>query len=147
MFPVSAEHRMGEIPEWISAFTDVIARTISPLEAHPPLGCHCHFAEGVWEISLFAGDTEIVGGERDGERVPSRFVVDIMPLMSQFSAVYDCTWQPERFDRDDELGSHLSIIGLHAEQLVCLRILSRVPDRFPPGRRTNAWDGACHDVW
>jgi hypothetical protein len=138
---------MPEAPNWLTALADVVAGYITPVEPLAPLGCHYHQCEGVWEISLFVGDTELVGGDRDGERVAARFLVDVLPLLSLFDEVFDCTWQPDRFSDEDELGCHLSIIGMHLEQLVCVRLLSRSPDRFPPGRRANIYDGALEEMW
>lgn len=138
---------MTETPDWLMALADVAAGHIAPIESLAPLGCHFCFVDGVWEVSLFASDTEIVGGGRDGERMTSPFLVDVMPLLTQFDEVLDCVWQPDRFDGDDELGCHLAIIGSLADHVVCLRVLSRAPERFPPGRRTNVYDGACEDLW
>lgn len=138
---------MPETPSWLNELADIVAGYIAPVEPLAPMGCHYHLNEGVWEISLFVGDTELVGGDRDGERIPARFLVDVLPLLSHFSEVFDCTWQPDRFGEEDELGCHLSIIGLHGEQLVCVRVLSRSPERFPPGRRANIYGGVLEEMW
>jgi hypothetical protein len=101
-------------------------------------------------MTLFVGETELVGGARDGERVTPRFIVDILPLLSQFRQVFECSWQPDRFGDDDELGCHLSIVGMYGEQLVCVQVLSRSPERFTPFRRANArdaYDGALEQMW
>lgn len=138
---------MAEPPLWLTAFADVIAGYITPVEPLAPMGCHYHLNEGVWELSVFVGDTELVGGDRDGERIPARFLVDVLPLLSQFREIFDFTWQPDRFSEEDELGCHLAIIGIHDEQLVCVRVLSRSPERFPPGRRANIYGGVLEEMW
>jgi hypothetical protein len=138
---------MSSAPEWLASLANKAASHLASSEAVAPLGCHYCLMDGVWEITLFASDTEVVGGEKDGERKGSRFVVDVMPVLCLFTEILDCTWQPDRFDEEDEFGSHLAIIGTFSGQLVCLRVLSRSPRHLPPGRRANAFDGTWEELW
>jgi hypothetical protein len=138
---------MSAAPDWLPELANAAANHLASAEAVAPLGCHYCQAEGVWEVTLFASDTEVVGGGDDGKRQGSRFVVDVMPLLCLFTEILDCTWQPERFGEQDELGSHLAIIGTYAKQLVCLRVLSRSPSHLPPGRRRYTFDGTCEELW
>ena len=138
---------MTAAPDWLSGLANAAASHLTSTETVAPLGCHyCHI-DGVWEVTLFAGDTEVVGGGDDGKRQGSRFVVDVMPLLCLFTDILDCTWQPDRFGDHDELGSHLAIIGTYSGQLVCLRVLSRSPGNLPPGRRLSAFDGTWEELW
>lgn len=117
---------MPEVPTWVTRLAETVAAHIIPTEPQAPVGCNCRFEDGVWEVNLFASSAPRgASGAQNG--ASSRFIVDVMPLLRQFGEVLDCTWQPERFGADDELGSHLSIIGTHAGKLVCLRVLSREP--------------------
>jgi hypothetical protein len=138
---------MAQIPDWIARLANAAAGHLAPVEPLAPLGCHCHQEGSVWELSLFPSDTEMVGGSRDGQRLGSRFVVDVTRLLLLFSDVYDCTWQPARFDGEDELGCHLAVIGKYFNQVVALRVLSKAPQRFPPGRRAIVHEGRWEERW
>lgn len=138
---------MTAIPEWISALADAVTGCLLPVQPLAPAGCHvCRDGDG-WEVSLFIGDTEIVGGRRDGVRKGSRFVADVMPILCLFDEVSDCIWQPTRFGSDDELGANLMIRGSCSGHEITLRILARAPRRFPPGRRANIHNRAWEELW
>ena len=138
---------MTHVPDWIIQLAEQVADRFAPVDPVAPLGCHFHRTDDVWEVSVFAADTEIVGGAHDGRRRPSRFVLDVMPLISLFDQVFDITWQPTRFEKKDQLGGHVAIIGTYRGELVCLRILSRAPAQFPPGRRANVHQGVWENLW
>lgn len=138
---------MTEVPAWIIQLAEQVAERFAPVDPVAPLGCHFHRAPEAWEVSVFAADTEIVGGAQDGRRRASRFVLDMLPLISLFEQVFDITWQPSRFEKEDELGGHVAIIGTYDGQLVCLRVLSRAPATFPPGRRANVHQGVWENLW
>ena len=78
---------MPEQPDWLKTLTDEICRGLHAVDTLPPIGCHVCNADDIWEISLFVSPTEIVGGEHDGERVSSMFLVDTLVILELFDVV------------------------------------------------------------
>lgn len=118
-----------------------------PTEVMSPVGCHYHLAEDVWEVTIFASKTEVIGGEQDGLRFPSRFVLDVGALIGLFSDVDEVRWQNLAQAVDDELGAHLAIEGIHRGMRMVLRITAEAPDRFDSGRLANVYEMRFVDVW
>ncbi len=112
-----------------------------------PIGCHYHYEDGLWEIAIFASRTEVVGGERDGLRFPSRFILDVKGLLAMFSSVEAVEWQALPQGSDDEIGANLAILGQCQGGRVCLRIPSEAPHRFEVGRLANVYEMRFVDVW
>ncbi len=138
---------MSTPPEWLNEFTQLVANLVCPIGSMAPLGCHVHLAEAAWEVTFFASRTEVVGGPRDGERRPSRFILDLQGLMGLFSTVHSCHWQSHRCGHADEIGAHISIEGDYAGQPVWLRIPASAPERFESGRHVLIHERLTKDAW
>ena len=134
-------------PTWLREFANAVAGTIQPVDVLAPLGCHFHRDGDVWEVSLFASSTEIVGGQQDGNVRPSRFAVDLAALTGVFEQVQTFHWQVMAANRWDELGAHVSLEGRYQGHAIWLRILSRAPQRFQPGRQARVYDLSWEEVW
>ena len=138
---------MLSLPEWLKQLADAVALRILPVDVLAPVGCHYCLVDGTWEIALFAASTQIVGGEKDGRLRMSRFTLDLNAVTSLFTEVTNLTWQAQSFAADDELGPHVSIEGSCGGHSVWLRILSRPPRRFAPGRRAIVYEPAWEETW
>jgi hypothetical protein len=113
----------------------------------PPIGCHVSQPGETWEVSLFVSPTEIIGGEHDGVRVDSLYLLSVIDLLQVFDVVEDSSWQPHRAHELDELGSHISVTGYYAGRRVCLRVLAEAPSRFAPGRYANILERRFTETW
>jgi len=138
---------MPNPPTWLKELADKAANCLSPVDLLSPVGCHYAFEAGHWEVTLFASDTEIVGGEKDGISRPSPFILDVLSLQRLFEDIRECHWQPQRIGREDELGAHFSILGTFTGENVWLRILSRAPDRFETGRQARVYELLWTEKW
>jgi hypothetical protein len=138
---------MPSPPEWLQELADAAAQQMIPADILAPIGCHFCFADETWEVSLFAATTQIVGGKYDGVLRPSRFVVDVHAVTKLFSEIHDVSWQVLPLAANDELGSHIAIIGTCREHAVNLRILSRAPRQFAAGRRAIVYENAWEEIW
>ncbi len=138
---------MGSPPSWLSLFTDKVTTSIHAHNVLSPLGCHFQEISGVWEITIFASRTEIVGGSQDGRSRHSPFSVDVANVLSAFSDVENIGWQAHRLDRQDDLGPHLSVDGTVENHRVWLRVTSAAPERFEPGRRALVNQQGFEEVW
>src|SRR5262249_23021909 len=143
----ASNQTMPSPPEWLRELADAAALLMSPVDVMAPIGCHFCFVEGTWEVTLFASNTQIVGGKKDGVLRPSRFHVDVLAMMQLLTEVHDITWQPLAVAVDDELGPHIVISGLCGENDVSLQILARAPRRFEPGRRAIIYEHSFEENW
>lgn len=134
-------------PDWLSLFANAVSQNIHSHDVLSPLGCHFHQANDVWEVTIFASRTEIVGGPEDGRSSHSRFNVDVKAVVDLFSRIEAVTWQTHPMGEFDELGSHFSVEGEHAGQQVCLRITAIPPERFDAGRRALVNHQEFEEVW
>lgn len=120
---------------------------MDPADLMSPIGCHYYFGDGQWEVTLFASNTEIVGGVKDGSLRVSRFCVNLKKVVGLFSEVHELTWQSHSLAKDDELGAHLSLEGTYAGEPVWLRILAAPPKRFKVGRQAQVYQAGWEEVW
>ena len=116
---------------------------------YAPIGCHFHFAkEGEeWEVTLFVSDTEVVGGPKDGVKLPSNIQLDIVHVMNLFDEFPAVHWQSAGVSEDDELRQHISFEGKVRGHSVWLRVLKEAPDWSGPGRLLDAASGTVEDLW
>ncbi|MBT5021073.1 hypothetical protein N8590_02885 [bacterium] len=138
---------MPSQPEWIPEFVDHACRTLRLFDEDAPIGCH-YFSEGeTHEVSLFVSSTEVVGGPNDGKRINSRYIVDVVELMTLLDEVESITWQAHIIDEDDDLGPHLSVSGIYHGESVWLRVLGETPDEFLPGRLAIVAEKKFVNIW
>jgi hypothetical protein len=122
---------MSEPAAWLKTLADAVAQSVALIDVTAPFGCHFCFADGVWEVTLFAEAVEVVGGPKDGAIKLSRFGVHITEILALFQDVTSCTWQAQSMGEDDDLGPHLSVEGLYKGRQVWLRVLAEPPVHFP----------------
>lgn len=134
-------------PGWLKELADAAAQLMMPADVIAPIGCHYCFADDVWEITLFASSTEIVGGGQDGEVRRSRFCLDIQALTRVFVVVHEISWQAHELGGDDELGPHIAVEGAFGEYDVRLRVLAFPPKRFASGRRAIVYVPSWEESW
>lgn len=134
-------------PEWLSQFVDSVAANIHSHDVLSPLGCHFQQVKEIWEVTLFASKTEIVGGSQDGLMCSAGFNVDVSGLVRLFSDVEAVSWQSQSLGRGDDLGAHLSVEGWHEDRQLWLRITSVAPRRFGVGRRAIVNQQQIEELW
>jgi len=134
-------------PKWLSVFANRLATTVDSYELLAPLACHYQEVDGTWEVSLFCGGTEIIGGEYDGEMRCSRFFLDLLDAMQLFDHLECVTWQAQPMGERDDLGPHVSIQGKIGEHPVWLRILAQAPEQFSPGRKAIVYENTLEEQW
>lgn len=134
-------------PDWLSQFVDAVAANIHSHDILSPLGCHFQRVQDVWEVTLFASKTEIVGGSQDGLMCNAGFNVDVTGVVQLLSDVESISWQALSLGRDDDLGPHLSVEGWFEDKQVWLRITSTAPRRFGVGRRALVNQQEIEELW
>jgi hypothetical protein len=138
---------MASPPDWLSMFVNAVAANIHSHDVLSPLGCHFQLVKNVWEITVFASRTEIVGGSEDGRSCHSSFDVDIKAVADLMTHVDGISWQTQPLDKFDELGAHLAVEGQYEDKQIWLRITSTSPERFDPGRRAMVNQQQFEEIW
>jgi len=126
-----------------------VASLMYDVDILAPLGCHFfhNSSRNEWEVTLFASNTEIVGGEWDGVLAPSKFCFNILNLGEIFEEVESIFWQALPVDYDDQLGCHISIEGKYEGERVWVRVLAEAPEEFEAGRRMQAYEFNLKEIW
>ncbi|WP_145219811.1 hypothetical protein [Gimesia alba] len=126
-----------------------VASLMYDVDVLAPIGCHFFFNDSCneWEVTLFASNTEIVGGEWDGVLAPSKFCFDILKVGEIFEEVQAMHWQALPVNFDDQLGPHISIEGTYEGHQVWVRVLAESPEEFEPGRRVKAYEFDLREIW
>ena len=86
--------RRGErkAPAWVVEFVEQAAALFEPFSGVARPGFECCRAENRWEIALFLGKTEVVGGPDDGHLSPVNFMFDVAALSRLFERVDALRW-------------------------------------------------------
>lgn len=138
---------MTNPPTWLAEFADQVTSLLLPVDVLAPLGCHVFQYGDIWEVTLFAAKTEVIGGPRDGEQRPSRFHLDLGGLTQLFTSVTSFHWQAHSLGKNDDLGAHVAIEGDVAGNHVWLRIPSHAPAMFDAGRVALMQDRTWKEAW
>lgn len=137
-------------PDWITALASAISEHLVAASIPAPMGAHVRKSEDAddaWEVSLFYGKTEIVGGPKDGKQTDTPFWLDLAGLGRVFDRVDGLTWQAAPLGPNDELGPHVAIAGEYLGNRVTVRILAAAPNQFPPARSADTLRGTFVDLW
>ena len=126
-----------------------VTALMHPVDAMAPVGCHYHREGDTWEVTIFSSMTEVIGGQQDGLRFPSCFVLDVGGIIGLFSDVEAVRWQTLRpaDGDDDEVGAHLAVEGIYQGERLLLRIPAEAPERFDAGRKAHVHEMRIINVW
>ncbi|MEN9555447.1 MAG: hypothetical protein RLZZ232_1733 [Planctomycetota bacterium] len=145
----SSDNTTANPPSWLRWFVNDAIRGIMHGEDSAPVGCHFYLdrENDLWEVTLFVGRSEVLGGAWDGKVVPIGLEVDISRVIAAFDSQPDILWQAEKVTPADELGAHVSFAGVTRGNNVWLRILQDAPDWAGVGRLLHASTGQFEDLW
>lgn len=145
---------MASPPEWITPLANALSAHLVPAALPAPLGAHVQLGapheesnEEVWEVSVFYGKTEIVGGPDDGRRTDTAFWLDLEGAFRVLNRVDRFYWQTVSLGPNDDLGSHVAIEGDYLGHPVRLRMLAAAPKQFPSARSADTIKGTFLDLW
>lgn len=129
-------------PAWLNQFVDEVAEIFNPLDEVGRVGFDCHFTDSYWEVGLFLGSTEIVGGQRDGQFIAANFQFDLLHLLDRFESVnrfhFNYMEQPNTADFSDSATAFITIEGHLVDlELVRLNVYATPPAKAGPGFRRS----------
>jgi hypothetical protein len=126
------------VPEWLKGWLQQVADLFEPFSGVARAGYECFQANGTWEISLFLGQNELLGGSRDGLLLPVNFRFDVAGLLQQFSELNALKWNafPDAFvfrDAGYPTESFLLAEGTVRGEVIRLQVQALPPDAIGPG--------------
>ena len=139
-------------PVWLAEFVDQIAELFEPYIDMGRVGYECAPSSERWEISMFLGRTEVVGGKVDGQVRAVAFQFDVSRLETIFDRIDECRWSAfpvgamaEEAEPSSGERSSLVVLGRYRENAVRLRVYCTPPTESTPGLRQHA-DGSWEAV-
>jgi hypothetical protein len=111
---LQAERPLRKVrPAWVNDLVNEVAELFDPLSGVARVGYECRLGDSCWEISMFLGKEEFVGGPRDGEFRYVNFNFNLEGLRRFFSRVDRVQWSalPEAADDSKTPASLVSIEG------------------------------------
>ena len=79
-------------PDWLNEFIQGVAESFEPFSGVARPGFECMRTGDRWEVALFLGKTEMVGGARDGCQLPVNFQFDLSTLSEHFDELKVLRW-------------------------------------------------------
>jgi hypothetical protein len=133
--------RKPEMPHWLQTFVWQATEHFDPIGGTARAGYIATQDDNRWTVRLFLGETEVIGGRRDGAVVPSAFTFDLEALRDSFEAITRLEWHglpagslPEQ-TRDD---ATIAIDGIVSGHIVRLLVDLRAPAEVGPGLKRQA---------
>lgn len=120
------------------ALIDDVCQLFEPFTGVARAGYECMFGGDRWEISVFLGEHEAMGGALDGELSPVSFRFDVAGLTNMFDQVHSASWNAIPCGYGDESGefeSFLTIEGVAAGERISLQVHALAPREIGPGMR------------
>lgn len=135
-------------PAWVTQFVNDAAELFEPMEDVGRVGFDCQIADDCWEVALYLGSTEIVGGREDGQYRYSGYTFDLRTLMSQFheiEAIEMAAHDDEPTEKPAVPRAMVTIDGRIDDNRLRVRVHSIPPSDIGPGMRRHV-DGRCDPV-
>lgn len=135
------QHGIGQpqLPARLVAFIDDVCQMFEPFAGVARAGYECLYGDDRWELSVFLGRQEAVGGPLDGELAPVNFRFDVQGLTRLFEQVQSVSWNaiPRTYgaDVDGQCESFLTIDGVAGGERVSLQVQALAPREIGPGMR------------
>ncbi len=126
------------LPEWLKGWLQQVADLFEPFSGVARAGYECFQANGTWEISLFLGQNETLGGQHDGQLLPVNFRFDVAGLLHLFGELNVLRWNafPDAFvfrDAGYPMESFLLAEGLVQGEGIRLQVQALPPEAIGSG--------------
>ena len=131
-------------PQWLS---DAILRwsaVFEPLSGVGRVGFVCEPDDSGWNVRLYLGTTEIVGGRDDGEWKHPGFELDFTKLTYEFTQIEEFRWNVSA-PGPEGTHSFITLRGQVRDDMVQVKIYSRPPRDAGPAFRQHL-DGTVEPV-
>lgn len=127
------------LPAELTSFIDRVAEAFEPFQGVARPGFEAVQVDGVWDISMFLGRLELVGGPDDGRIHPVNFRLDLSRLTDCFDQLEELFWNafPD-FSPQVEEHQELSVVTASGQVdglQVRLQVHAAAPEACDPGLR------------
>lgn len=144
-------------PGWLTEMIDELANLFEPISISGRVGYDCTWQDDHWNLQMYLGRVELVGGMRDGLQKPLNFEFDVRVLLKYFSTLERVIWTsiPDEQANESSLRTSpagLLVSGTVADQHLILTILEQAPLETAPALQMHA-DGrviasvSLSDLW
>jgi len=124
------------MPEVIENFVTAVADLFEPFSGAARVGYECNFADDSFEISMFVGAREIVGGQFDGRQEPQNFRFNLQGLFDRFDSIQSLLWNAMPHSPMNDGGlSFVVVEGLVQGHTVRLQLHPTAPEEMGPAIR------------
>lgn len=141
-----AKVRRDVRPAWLNKFIDSVAEQFEPFTDVGRVGFECALRDEHWDVGMYLGSAERVGGPMDGDVQHIDFQFDAFAVQRLFSNLNRCRWivfPALDVDGSTQDGMFLEFVGQVAGgENVRLKIFGRPPVDSNPAMRIND-DGDC----
>ena len=129
------------VPHWLQALVQRVSEAFEPFSGVARAGYECFQAEHGWEVALFLGECEMVGGKHDGTTLPVNFKFDLLELHESFKRIDALSWNafpnsPWTTESVTEL-SFLTVSGTVDGHHVLMQIHAISPEPFGPALKQH----------
>lgn len=125
------------LPHWLESFIAQMAEHFEPETEAARAGYSCTCTRDGWEVTLFLGTIEVVGGPEDGANIPIGFRFDVDRVRRHFDHVERIHWmalpagcEANRTGVDESV---LDVEGTLHGQRLRLQVSVRPPADVGPG--------------
>ena len=135
-------------PEWVTQLIGEVAELFEPFTDIGRVGYDCRVTDDRWEVGMYLGTTELVGGKADGDVQHVDFQFDLMRLYRLFSQIDLLQWNafPQSPSADSEFEcSFIALEGKFNQNPLRLRVFCTPPTEAGPGLRHHT-DGTWETV-
>lgn len=132
-------------PPWLTELIDRVSELFDPTEDVARVGFECRLTEDAWELSLFLGSTEIVGGPADGQTRLANFRLNLLSLLENFTEVEQIEWNAQPQESNGDEPSSLQVTGRVSGERLKLVVFAVPPNGIGPGIRAHL-NGECEPV-
>lgn len=134
-------------PEWMTELIESVAELFEPFTDVGRVGFDCRLADECWEIGMYLGSTEFVGGKVDGEVQHVDFEFDLLRVSRLFKHIETFRWNalPSSDLQESADISFIVIRAVYEGHPVHLRVFCTPPAEAGPGLRKHT-DGTWEPV-
>lgn len=124
-------------PDWLDQFIHQIAELFEPITADGRVGFDCQASDDRWNVCMYLGSAEVIGGPADGQSRHTNFQFNLLQLIDMFDAVHSLSWNAYPDSHvptfEDKPCSCVTIEGEVVSTSLTLQIDSVPPQEAGPG--------------
>ena len=140
---VAERRRQGSgqpvLPAHLAQFIDDICQLFEPFNGVARAGYECVYGDDRWEIAIFLGEQEAVGGAEDGRLTPVNFRFNVSGLSQRLEQVHSISWNAIPHSPADGytplFESFLTLDGVAAGERISLQVHALAPREIGPAMR------------